>query len=451
MIASRRELLALGGIGAASWLAFSANRSELPARYSSSLGGADRILPVSILDFVPRQLREAVLAGHNRTDLTAFVQTAIDDGRPLTPAGLTYHCEGPLLIERDGVEISGRGAFVWRSDVAIGGAMQITKHIRDLKLSGFAMRLLANPAGRAFNGIFSPPTSASVDRYLIETLTFEGFAMGVNIEGRSSPAADKPSGTIRNCRIANTLYRARIGSGGAHGIYFRGDGPCLIESNIIENMQGGILVEAAGLVKGNRIFNAFEDNGIYAPGAKRLGVIGNHIERTRADGIAFNGSEDCVALDNLVVDAGNACLRVQASESIRIAGNRLYSIGRTGHFVRGASSGMKAPANIRFEDNICKGHVTANPVAFAEADTLTPYRSIYIRRNTFDQVDTTALNGAFFGPYAIVNIASQAGNRDIAIEENRFLGVRKAPGASKASSYVKGATLERDNIVSHLD
>lgn len=446
MLITRRDLLfAAGGAGVAS-IGFGVGGRELRA---TSVGNSPASKRVPVFDFIPDQLRASVRAGTNNADLTPYIQSAFASGQPLDLGAHTYRCHDRLVIDRNGVDIEGRGSIVWPGDAAIGGAIEIRNHVSDIRLAGFSMRLLANRNSRAFSAIYSVPQSASLDRYEFDGLTCEGFAMGINIAGAPTAAVAGGAGTrgtIRNCRIADTLYRDRIGSGGAHGIYMRGAAACQIVGNHIENMQGGILVEAPGLVSRNTILNAFEDNGIYAPGANRLRIVGNHIGGTRADGIAFNNSTNCEAVDNLVIDAGNACFRVQASKSIRLADNRLYSTGRTGHFVRGASSGVDAPIDILFENNVCRGYVTANPIAFAEADTLTPYRSIKVSRNMFDQVDTSALNGSFFGPYAVVNFAIRAGNADLVVEGNLLTAVRRVAGATGgASFYIRGATLERAN------
>jgi len=412
--------------------------------------------------------------GDGVKDDTAAIQAAINQSAVVyLPAG-TFRCGAPLLIKKSDLRFYGEGELLFDHDFN-GGAITIAAHVSNIILDGFTIRLLRNVKGLPFCGIYTIPNHASVVESRFTALKIYGAAFGINIDGGilSNPSSEIAAnafaatgnrqspymGAARDGRnllsgnvIKNTLFEKRIGSGGAHGIFVRGSGYNIISDNRIENMQGGILAASNGMVSNNLILNCFEDNGIYCAGSVGLTVMGNFIENTKADGIAFNHAVNCLAIGNQVSGAGNASFRLQSSNSIVISENICTSKTVSGSFVRSFidANSPDAPYDIQIVNNLFEGVTRGNPFAFGAPPLGTPYRNWQIRNNQLVGVDTSGLKKPFYGPYAILIFGQHSDNSNLVVENNLFSEVARCVDANAECRFIRNATREVGNVIEYV-
>ena len=420
--------------------------------------------------------RDFGAAGNGVVDDTDAIQAAINASNLVyLPAGI-YKCTSALMISKSNFKMYGDGELHFEKDFN-GGGVTISAHVSNICLDGLIIRLMSNVNGLSFCGVYSIPSTASVVSSRFTNLKIYGAAFGINIDGgkkvatipsevankafslapgKATPMESALDGriTLSGNVIKDSLFSVRIGSGGAHGIYVRGSGYNIITSNHIENMQGGILAASEGIISNNIIINCFEDNGIYCAGSTGLSVIGNFIENTKADGIAFNHSVNCSAIGNQVSGARNASFRIQTGHNIVLSGNICNSKGVSSSLVRVFidSESPDAPYNILIENNLFTGGITRrNPFAFGSVPLGSAYKNWRITGNQTDSVDISKLTGAFFGPYAIVMFGSHEGNSNLIVEGNTFTGVTPCPQASVECRFIRNATQDADNVFEYTE
>jgi len=337
----------------------------------------DILHAIDVSKFIPKNFDIA------NKDCSKYIQNAIDTGKDIKFDNKNYLIEKPIKLVNKGQSLYGLAKLFSKSKIVFLLEGNLTNiNIKDLTLVNIGSKNGGYDNAIAF--YVNKKNFSSINNSIFLNLNIIGFGIGINLQGNNDSI-----NTVQNCFIHDTLAKKRIGSGGGHGIYAK-KGIFRILNNKIENMQGGILFSAQGIVLNNIIKNAFDDNGIYLAHSKNVTVSNNHIYINKTDGIAINQSKSIIVNHNIIEKAKNGCIRIQEGNNIIINQNICLSYGYTNHFIRGyAKKGKKGSSSVIISNNIFNGPLTGkgNPIIFKSGDT--PYKNITIKNNIIKNIDTT--------------------------------------------------------------
>jgi len=302
---------------------------------------------------------------------------------------------------------------------------------RGIRISGLRSTNLGAAGGGAdaADFFFSEVTGA-LEESIIENCEIEGYWLAINFAGIGSPplstlatgqsytyAHTDGRNFIRGNHIYGGLTDVPVARGA--GIYNRGSGYTVIEGNIIDSMEAGIVCSASCVIANNVVTNTTADNGIYLAGGTNYVVTGNVVENTFADGIACNSVSEVSITGNNILNAGQGAVRIQNCSDVVISGNSI-NLGANGdHFIRTSNVAAEVQERITIVSNtiIGPGSGLGNPVfVYNSLSTSTDW---IISNNLFTGLDTSGIEGAFNERGAF--IAIQSGAVRMEVKNNSFV------------------------------